>query len=71
MRQFEIGTTYYERSAGDWDCVFQFEVVARTEKTISIARRDGSIVRRRVIKLENAEMCFPMGRYSMCPVITA
>jgi len=71
MRQFEVGTTYYERSACDWDCVLKFEVVARTNKTIAIVRRYGSIVTRRVIEREDAEMCFPMGRYSMAPILTA
>ena len=71
MRQFEVGTTYETRSACDWDCMFQFEIVARSKKTITIKRRNGSLVNRRVIETTDTEMCFPDGRYSMAPVITA
>ena len=71
MRQFEVGTTYEARSACDWDCVFRFEIVARSKKTITIKRRNGSLVNRRVIETTYTEMCFPDGRYSMAPVITA
>jgi hypothetical protein len=71
MRQFEVGTTYETRSFCDWDCVFRFEIVARSKKTITIKRRDGSLVNRRVIQRDEAEMCFPDGRYSMAPVINA
>ena len=71
MRQFEVGTTYETRSACDYNCIFQYEIVGRTEKTISIAQRDGGVIKRKVIQRDEAEMCFPDGRYSMAPVINA
>lgn len=70
MMKFEIGKTYEARSACDYDCIFSFEVVARTAKQITIKVR-GEEVKRGVSMYEGSEVCFPLGKYSMCPIIRA
>lgn len=72
MIKFEIGKTYSTRSICDHNCVFSYTVVARTEKSITI-NKGGKTVRRGV-KPDydgSGEMCYPEGRYSMCPIIRA
>ena len=72
-RQFEIGQTYSCRSICDHECIFEFTVTKRTAKFVTLENRHGRIRRAgvRVSEYDNAEMCYPMGNYSMCPVITA
>lgn len=70
--KFEIGKTYTARSACDHECVFRFTVVERSEKTIVITDgRDDGACRRAVNTRDGVEFCFPQGRYSMAPIITA
>lgn len=72
--QFEVGHTYSVRSLGDWDCIFSFEVLARTPKFLTIVdandnKRTPSRVGVRVY--EGVEKCSPLGRYSMSPTLSA
>lgn len=71
-RTFQIGKTYSCRSACNYDCVFEFKVLARTAKQITIEDCFGKI-RKRGIKVssDGAEWCLPLGSYSMAPVINA
>ena len=68
--KFEIGKIYEARSACDYDCIFSFEVIARTARQITIKVR-GEAVNRGVSMYEGSEVCFPLGKYSMCPIIRA
>jgi hypothetical protein len=68
--QFEIGTVYQARSACDYQCVFEYEVVGRSAKFITIAH--GGDTKRVGIKSgPNGEWAMPSGSYSMAPVIYA
>lgn len=71
MMKFEIGKKYSMRSPCDHNCVWTYEVVARTEKTITIT--DGTEVKRCKISKysDSAEAVLPLGKYSMCPVLRA
>lgn len=72
MRKFEVGKTYQTRSACDYDCIFSYTVISRTERSVTLETNRGTV--RRGVKPnydKTAEMCLPEGRYSMCPVITA
>ncbi len=70
IAKFEVGRTYTVRSICDYECVFKFEVVKRTEKTVWL-NSSGTIRARRVRIYDNTECCDPHGRYSMSPVLTA
>lgn len=79
MIKFEIGKRYYMVSIGDSDCVWTYEVMARTEQTVTLAEvsiRDGELkdpIKRKIIKaLSNeSEAVFPLGQYSMAPILRA
>lgn len=74
MKQFEIGKTYTMASPCDRNCVWTYTVTKRTAKTITIS--DGTEtktcrVNTQVSEDRNAETIFPVGRYSMCPALSA
>lgn len=71
MVQFKVGKTYICRSICDWDCIFEFAVVARSTKQITI--KDDIMGGRKVgVKIEaGEEFCRPLGRYSMAPILRA
>jgi hypothetical protein len=69
-KRFEVGKTYYTRSICDHDCIFRYEIVARTAKQITI-RKQGKTFKRGVYVYDGIEHCKPDGTYSMCPVISA
>lgn len=70
--KFEVGKTYSTRSACDHECIFSFEVIGRTEKTVTIQSRSRGSVRRKVrVGSDGVERLDPHGRYSMSPVLSA
>lgn len=84
MKQFEVGHRYYMRSIGDHDCIWSYEVIARTKATITLRPfeahglaalgRDGDRTYRiikKVSEYRQAESVYPLGQYSMCPILSA
>lgn len=73
MTKFEIGKRYTMRSICDSNCVWGYEVVARTNCTITIKDLlDGSIKKCRIIKdSSDYEWVRPLGKYSMSPSLRA
>lgn len=74
MKTFEIGKTYSMSSPCDHNCIWTYTVTARTAQTITI--EDGKQVKKcRISKqyseYNKAETVFPLGQYSMCPILTA
>lgn len=74
MKKFEIGTTYTMSSACDHNCVWTYTVIKRTAATVTIT--DGTETRTcRISKdwseYRGAETILPLGKYSMCPVLSA
>lgn len=74
MKQFEIGKTYTMASPCDRNCVWTYTVTKRTAKTITIS--DGTETKTCRVNVQvsedrNAEIIFPLGRYSMCPALSA
>ena len=72
MTKFETAKTYSTRSIGDADCIFSFKIIKRTAKTVTILDLNRNEVRRG-IKIDDSgrEWIFPLGQYSMAPVISA
>lgn len=68
---FEVGSTYWTRSVCDHDCVWQFEVLARTAKTITVKPAGSSKVQKFRIsnKIIDSEVVYPFGHFSMAPVL--
>lgn len=70
MIKFEIGKTYTTRSTCDYDCKYEFEIIKRTKKFITI-KYHNEIIRRGVYVHNDVEKCLPFGSYSMAPCISA
>ena len=76
MRTFETGKAYSCSSVCDHNCVWTFEVVKRTDKTITLRLVPGPIGKglttsHRVTSYNDAELIYPLGKYSMAPILTA
>ena len=74
MKKFEIGTKYSMSSICDHNCIWTYIVIARTAQTITLS--DGKETKKcRINKMysdyNKAETVFPLGQYSMCPILTA
>lgn len=73
MKRFEVGKRYSAFSPCDMNCTWEFEVVKRTEKMITISPTDNLEMFRRVKvhQDDRGEWATPLGSYSMCPVLRA
>ena len=74
MKKFEIGKEYSMRSICNHDCIWTYTVTARTAQTITIT--DGKEVKKcRISKKasehRDTETIFPLGQYSMAPMLSA
>lgn len=70
--KFQVGKTYSTRSLCDHECIFSFEIVGRTEKTVTIKSAHRGAVRRKIrVGSDGVERIDPYGRYSMSPVLSA
>ena len=73
MIKFEIGKRYTSRFATDSDATLEIEVVARTSKQITIVNPIARELKKVGIKIDDKgnEMAYPLGKYSMAPIIRA
>lgn len=75
MEKFIVGNTYKVRSICDHNCIWEYTVVKRTAKTVTLKDDTGHIVTCRinayVSERRNKESVYPMGHYSMCPILSA
>lgn len=74
IKEFIVGNSYSMKSPCMHDCVWTYTVVKRTACTITIT--DGKETKTcRISKghtaMRKAETIFPLGQYSMCPVLSA
>ncbi len=71
IAKFEVSKIYSCRSVCDSNCIFSFEVISRTEKTVTIKSRMDGVVTKKIKISDNAEYILPMGSYSMSPLLRA
>lgn len=75
MARFEVGKSYECRSICDHNCVWKYEVIGRTASMVTLKSDMGEIKKCRIIKglseINNTESIYPLGKYSMCPVLHA
>jgi hypothetical protein len=67
---FQVGKTYFDRSLCDYDCIFSFTILGRTDKSVTV-NVHGKTVRRALFVWDGAERFKPFGTYSMCAVVSA
>lgn len=74
MKKFEVGKTYTMRSACDHDCVWSYIVTARTAQTVTLSDGKKTLkcrVSKKYSEYRGAETVFPLGQYSMAPILSA
>lgn len=73
MTKFTPGTIYATRSICDYNCVFSFTVVRRTAKFITIEDKFGEAKRVGVSEGYDGgyEIAYPLGKFSMAPLLRA
>jgi hypothetical protein len=69
--KFQEGQELSSRSACDYDCVFRFTVVKRTEKTVTLKYHDQLKKVKVRVWSNGSEYCYPLGTYSMAPSVFA
>lgn len=73
---FQVGKTYFCRSACDYDCIWTFRVISRTTSTVTF-EGDFNNVDRKTLRIpkdsamDGIEYVMPFGRYSMAPCLSA
>ena len=73
-KKFKTGQTYNCNSVCDYNCKWSFEVIRRTAKSVWLKETGQSEIKRFAVKvcnLDNAELVWPLGRYSMAPILGA
>ena len=74
MRKFEVGKEYSMRSICDSNCIWSYTVTDRTAQTITITDGKKTLKLRVIKKLSEyrgAETVYPLGQYSMAPMLSA
>ena len=74
LARFEPGKTYRCRSLCDYDAVWLFEVTARSARRVTLRSLDNGELKHvypRVSHDGAEEVCQPLGRYSMAPLLRA
>lgn len=75
MKKFEVGKTYTVRSICDHECVWSYKVTSRTACTVTLLDDHGKVIKLRISKKTSeylgSESVYPLGNYSMCPILSA
>ena len=74
MKKFEIGRTYSMNSVCDHNCVWNYTVTNRTAQTITITdgkKTQKCRISKNVSEWRGAEAIYPLGQYSMAPILSA
>lgn len=76
MTQFKVGKVYTTRFIGDSNIILSYRVIHRTASTVIIEDTETEEVKKcRIIKklseYRGAESIYPMGQYSMAPILSA
>ena len=64
--------TYSTRSSCNRESIYTFEIIKRTEKSVWILEAgEKEIIRRKIIMYDGIESIYPIGKYSMAPILRA
>jgi hypothetical protein len=70
-KRFKAGQSVSCRSLCDYDCVWSGTIVKRTAKTVTVKLENERERRCKIHEIRGEEFIFPLGRYSMAPIIRA
>jgi len=72
MIQFKTGSVYRTRSLADHDCILDYKIISRTDKTLkSYDSLTNEVKTYRISVWRDVEQFYPWGRHSMCPIMSA
>ena len=71
MNKIMTNTTYYARSIGDHNCIFEIKVLRRTAKRATIKDFYGKIRDTKIYTDENGDEYLQPEKYSMAPTFRA
>jgi virulence-associated protein VapD len=72
MIQFKTGSVYRTRSPGDHDCILDYKIISRTDKTLkSFDKLTNEVKTYRISAWREVEQFYPWGKFSMSPVMSA
>ena len=76
LTKFQTGKTYFMRSPCNQDCIWTFEVISRTKKSVRLqeivdGKNYGSQVTKRIKVFSDEETTMPLGSYSLAPMLKA
>ncbi len=74
MKKFEVGKEYKMKSICNRDCIWSYTVISRTAQTITVTDGKKTLKLRVIKKLSEyrgAESVYPLGQYSMSPILSA
>lgn len=73
--KFEVGKVYYTRFVTSHDTIIKVKIISRTEKTIKWINlslyKKPEVKTSRPFVFYGVEHFYPIGRYSMAPIISA
>lgn len=70
-KKFKTDIVYSCRSTCDHNCIWSFEIIKRTNKSVWIKNIDNNISRKVISIYNGEEQIFPLGKYSMAPILGA
>ena len=74
MTKFIIGKRYFHRFACDHDAMASYIVVKRTAKSLWVKNDSSEVIRKKINVYnisDDCEFIYPLGRYSMAPMLKA
>lgn len=69
--RFEEGKKYYMTFPCDVSLVYFYDVTRRTENYVFLVGADGKTIKKKVQSENECEVCRPLGKYAMSPVLKA
>jgi len=70
MKTFKANATYTGRFVTDWDGILSATVISRSVSRVKVLF-DGRTLTKKIHVHNDTEFFFPLGQYSMSPVIKA
>ena len=72
LTRFEVGKRYKHGWIGDSQLFTTYTVISRTKHFIQLAESEpGRTFKVKTFNYEGSERCYPRGKYSLCPILSA
>ncbi len=73
--RFEVGENYIHKYIGDSNLFTTYKILSRTKCFLKIqeqnCQKEQPILRVKIFNYEGFENCYPVGKFSKCPILSA